>query len=410
MSNRSLTSALRSLGRCQGPSSRLIACHSRQFSSSPAHGSSPSAPQRSSRFFADSPPTGVRAVFAETDNSDLNAILRTIQEKIILPAYLPEKQRKLVFDPKMRSYLEQNPVVIEVEGLEHKFSSIDRFKGIENSKAILAKALGNMHTSEDWKNLGTLLAGYKKAGIKLKPDHWGKVVRVAGSRGQIYAVIECAKQSDKTGLLLTNRETVVRVLAYVNDKTAANPGDVAEARQALRWAEQVLDLLQRPEHMLQTVRSRDRLHYSRVVRGMVLFARSSAVKAEQEAGESAEQDLSLLRDDVTLLESLWEGGAPQDLATLDEFAKLNPTPERSSGARVPQALNGSSYVQVLAQNIKGIQTTRELLGDEAKSLAPVEDALEKHLSEFVQTAPGRTKGWEDEYEKVVGKTPSWSSA
>ncbi|UNI14223.1 hypothetical protein JDV02_000874 [Purpureocillium takamizusanense] len=390
MSNRTLTSALRSLGRRRGTVSALVPCQSRQFSASRAH--------------------GVRAVFGETDNSDLNEVLRTIQEKIILPAYLPNKQRKLVFDPKMRSYLQQNPVVIEVEGLEHKFSSIDRFKGIENSKVILAKALENMHTGEDWANLGTLLAGYKKAGIKLKPDHWGKVVRVAGSRGHIYVIIECAKQSDKTGLLLTNRETVVSVLAFVNGKIATNPGGVAEARQALRWAELVLDLLQRPEHMLQTVRPRDRLHFSRVVRGLVLFARSSAVKAEQDAGEAVEQDMALLREEVTLLESLWEGNAPQVLATLEDFAKLNPTPERSSGTRVPQALSGSSYVQVLAQNIKGIQTTRDLLGDEAKSLAPVQDALEEHLGEFVQTAPGRVKGWEDEYEKVVGKRPSWSSA
>lgn len=313
----------------------------------------------------------------------------------------------------MRSHLEQNPVVIEVEGLEHKFSSIDRFKGVENSKTILNRALAKMQSAEDWSNLGTLLAGYKKAGIKLKADHWGKIVRVAGTRGHIYAVIECAKQADQTGLLLTNRETVVRVLAFINDKITESKWDAAETKQALRWAEQVLDLLQRPEHALPALRTRDRLHFSRLVRGMTLFTRSSAVKVKQQAGESVDEDLALLRDEVGLFSSLWQDSVTQDLTQVEEFAKLNPTVERNSapnGVRVPQALSGSAYVQVLAQNIKGIALTRELLGDEAKDLAPVDDALNKHLTEFVQTSHGRSKGWEDEYEKVAGQRPDWPSA
>ncbi|PNY25302.1 Uncharacterized protein TCAP_04761 [Tolypocladium capitatum] len=394
MDNRSLSSALRSLGRRHGPSKRLIASSRRQFSSTPA--------------------CGVRAIFAETDNGELNAILGTIQERIILPSYLPEKQRKMVFNPKMRSHLEQNPVVIEVEGLEHKFSSIDRFKGIENSKAILNRALAEMRTAEDWSNLGTLLAGYKKAGIKLKADHWGKIVRVAGTRGHIYAVIECAKQADQTGLVLTNRETVVRMLAFVNDKITESKWHATETKQALKWVELVLDLLQRPEHALPTpTPTRDRLHFSRLVRGITLFTRSSAVKVKQRAGEAVDEDLALLRDEVKLFRSLWRDAAARDLTQVEEFAELNPTVERNSapnGARVPQALGGSAYVQVLAQGIKGIALARELLGDEAEDLAPVEDALDKHLAEFVRTSHGRSKGWEDEFEKVAGRRPDWPSA
>ena len=243
----------------------------------------------------------------------------------------------------MRTRLEQNPVVIEVEGLEHKFSSIDRFKGVENSKTILNRALAKMQTAEDWSNLGTLLAGYKKAGIKLKADHWGKIVRVAGTRGHIYAAIECAKQADQTGLLLKNREAVVRILAFVNDKITESKGDAAETKQALRWAEMVLDLLQRPEHALSAHPTRERLHFSRVVRGLTLFTRASAVKVKQQAGESVDEDLALLRDEVRLLSSLWEDAVAQHLTQVEEFAKLNPTVERdgaTNGVRVPQALNG----------------------------------------------------------------------
>ncbi|KAH6611017.1 hypothetical protein Trco_001037 [Trichoderma cornu-damae] len=353
---------------------------------------------------------GVRAVFAETENSEMNKILNNIQETIILPAYLPEKQRKLVFDPKMKSYLEQNPIVIEVEGLEHKFSSIDRFTGIENSKAVLAKALKSMQSQEDWFNLGTLLAGYKKAGIRLKANHWGKIVRMAGTSGNIHAIIECAKQSEKTGLLFTNRETVVRVLSFINEKVTSSNWDEAETKQAQKWADQVLDLVQRREHTAEGQPTRERLHFSRVVRGMTLFTRASAIKVKQRAGEAVEQDLLLLQDEVELLNSLWKGSTDANLEEVAEFAKLNPTLERTSGpkgVKIPTALNGSAYVKVLAQNIKGITLAREILGDEAQSLAPVEVSLADHLRHFVHTSKSSTKGWDQEYLKIVGQEPKW---
>ncbi|KAH0499063.1 hypothetical protein TgHK011_006280 [Trichoderma gracile] len=387
ISSRSIRLAARSARRLNGPQT---AFSQRQFSTSPVH--------------------GVSAVFTETDNTEMNKILASIQETIILPAYLPEKQRKLVFDPKMKTYLEQNPIVIEVEGLEHKFSSIDRFRDIDNSKSILSRALASMRTRDDWANLGTLLAGYKKAGIRLKANHWGKIVRMAGQSGNILAVIECAKQAEKTGLLLTNPETVVRILSYINDKITNSHWDEAETKQAQKWADQVLDLLQRKEHAVEGQPTRERLHFSRVVRGMTLFTRASAIKVKRDAGEPVVLDIVLLRDEIQLLGSLWKDATDANLEELPDFAKLNPTVERNAspnGVKIPKALNGSAYVQALAQNIKGIELAREIVGGEAQVLAPVEAALQNHLRHFVQTSKSSTKGWAEVYEKIVGEAPKW---
>ncbi|QLI65463.1 uncharacterized protein G6M90_00g014920 [Metarhizium brunneum] len=385
MANRSMASALRSLRHQAGPS-RLDRISRRQFSSTA--------------------PNAVRAIFSETDNTELNNTLNSIQEKIILPAHLPEKQRKMVFDPKKRSHLEQNPIIIEVDGLEHKFSSIDRFKGIENSKKALSKALDNMHSAEDWANLATLLAGYKKAGIKLKANHWGKIVRVAGTKGHIFAVIECAKQSDKTGFVFRTPEMVVRVLAFVNDKITESAWDASETKQALKWAEAVLDLLQRPEHAVSSQRTRERLHFSRLVRGMTVFARASAVKV----GQAAERDINLLRDEVALLSSLWEDAVNKDLSEVPEFANLNPLVERNAsdnGNHIPEALNGSAYIQVLTQNIRGIELAQEVLGGDAESLSPILNSLKSHLQDFAAKSETRTEAWAEEYEKVMGSKPNW---
>ncbi|KAF4506822.1 hypothetical protein G6O67_006865 [Ophiocordyceps sinensis] len=383
MSTRPLSSALKSLGSCRSSWGILAACSQRQFSSTPAC-------------------AAVSAIFSETENVELNAILNDIQEKIILPAYLPEKQRRIVFDPKQRTYLEQNPIVIDVEGLEYKFSTIDRFKDVENSKKLLAKALDKMQSPADWSNLGTLLAGYRKAGIRLQADHWGKMVRMAGKTGNISAIIECAKQADKTGFSLSKREAAVRTLVYINERMIQSGQQYANAPQALRMVEVVLDMLQRPEHARAAKRTRERLPFSRIIRGMMLFTRCAAFKVKQAAGENVDRDLLLLQDEVALFRSLWDP-LPDNLTQLREFAELNTTLERSTGRKIRRALNGFCYMQALAQGIRGIALAQETLGDEAKDLARVQEALEKHAQAFVQTAPGRCQGWLDEYEDVTGK-------
>ncbi|KAG5977294.1 hypothetical protein E4U55_006899 [Claviceps digitariae] len=364
------------------------------------------ASRRWHRNFSSTASNAVRAIFTETDNAELNSILKNIQDKIILPAHLPEKQRRIVFDPKKRSFLEQNPIVIEVEGLEHKFSPIDRFKDIVDSKILFNKALHNMHSADDWANLSTLLAGFKKAGIKLRPDDWGKIVRKAGTTGHVFPIIECAKQSDKTGLFLNNAEVVARLLAFVNDKISNSPGEVAEVKQAVKWVDMVLELLQRPEHAVKG-QTRERLHYLRLVRGMVLLARASFVNT----GEASKQDLDSLRYEVTLLKALWEDAVDKDLYEVAEFSRLNPTLERKArqdGQEVPRALNGSAFVQVLAQNIKGIETAQQVLGQEAtEGLSPILKALASYLHDFASTSKFRTEVWADEYEKALGRKPDW---
>lgn len=267
-----------------------------------------------------------------------------------------------------------------------------------------------MESREDWSNLATLLAGYKKAGIRLNASHWGKIVRLAGSNGNIHVVIECAKQSDRTGLVLSNRETAVRVLTFVNEKITNSNRGKTETKQALKWAEIILDLLQRPGHATTTEPTQNRLHFSKLVRGMILFTRASAIQVKQQAGEAVEKDLEALKDDVELLGSLWKDAPTENLLEIEEFAKLNPTVERSAtgkGSRIPQALNGSAYVQALAQNMKGISLAREIAGSGAGALEPAEKALDKHLQQFIKTSQSSTEGWAQEYEKIVGKAPNW---
>ncbi|KJZ74052.1 hypothetical protein HIM_06501 [Hirsutella minnesotensis 3608] len=376
-------SALRLFGGRAGPPRRLTACCERQFSSTPA--------------------CAINAIFHRTENPELNAVLKQIQDEIVFPSFLPPKQKSLVFNPKKRQFLAQNPIVIEVEGVEHKFSPIDRFKDLHNTTKLFNAALRQMQTPDEWDNLPTLLAGYRQAGLKLKPAQWGKIVRSANKTGNIYTAIECAKQADKTGFALKHLEAVVQIFAGVNQKITQSGWDKDETEQARRWVEAVLDMLYRPQHVTSTDRKHKGLQFSPLLRGMILFTRCSVVKVKQEAGEAIDRDLVALQDEVALCITLWKS-LPDDLMQLQELATLKP--QRSASIKRPEQLGGLPYVQMLAQIVKGIDMSREIVGEGAQELSRVRDVLGSHLAEFLETGLGKCQAWRDEYERIMSSAPS----
>lgn len=360
---------------------------------------------------------GVRELFVETKHEELDQTLKEIQNTIILPSYLPKKQRKIVFDKTKTARLEQDPIVIEVEGYEHKFSTINRFKDVANSKAIFREATRLMQSTGDWSNLGALLAGYQKAGIKLKGDHYGNLFRRAGESDAIYTVLECAKEGDKTGLYLNNSEAVSKILLYSNKKVVTSGWDLKKTKQAFTCSQAVLDLLLREEHAPSENQrlSIRQLHFSKPVRGMMLFSRAAAVKAKQDAGEPVDQDLVSLQEEATTFESMWRKAVGANLADEDnganyDFRVLNPTLEKLRGRKsgAPGAVNGMAYVQIIAQGVRGIELTKELVGDKANGLLPIHETLETHLAGFVESSPSPPINWDAEYETFVGRSPAWA--
>ncbi|KAI1021656.1 hypothetical protein LB504_012895 [Fusarium proliferatum] len=362
------------------------------------------------RRFSISSARSFSAVFAETKNPQLNEILTEIQEKIILPAHLPEKARKLVFDPKKSDYIQRNPVTIEVDGLEHTFKTIDRFNGIPNSMKAFAEATKLMKTKEEWDNISTLLAGYKKAGIKLKRWHADAVTRRAGHNRQPYVVIECAQQVEKTGLSLQRDSTVILLLGSINRKIISPKGEESETQQALKWNKMVWDIIQRPEHLAKNTPPRRQPHMNPVIRGMILFSQASAVKEQQAAGALVDDLIRELRDNVEFITSAWAERESDDLTSSPYLNSINSRvkPNSDNYVRERQHLSPFNYIWTLAQNIRAIELAQEITGEDAKDLQPVHDLMEKHIEDFVMMSPDNNSfGWGMAYERATGRQPSW---
>ncbi|RCI11655.1 hypothetical protein L249_7213 [Ophiocordyceps polyrhachis-furcata BCC 54312] len=357
------------------------------------------------QFGSTSPACAIRAVFSQTDNEELNAILKKIQETIIFPAYLPAKQRKLIFDARARDELEMNPVIIEIEDQKYRFPPLDRSKDVPKVSTAFLDAVYKMQTPRDWENLPTLLAGYLKAQIQLRSSVYGKMCRVAARTGNIQAIIECAKQSKETGFAFRTWELIHRTFVANNARIYENSGDRRKMMQAYSQVVVLLDLLHRPEHTVVESNSRSRPQFSPLVRGMHLYALCSAIKAKQLDGKDAEKDMDHLREELKQFTPLWNEAAISDISSIPEVQSSCPSEDTKRSTQI--GVNGYTYLQLMLQVARGCEMAVELVGDDARYLNRVRDAIIAHVAEFVRSAWGRDETWDDLYEKIMGQRPVW---
>ncbi|KZL80164.1 hypothetical protein CI238_08356, partial [Colletotrichum incanum] len=188
-----------------------------------------------------------QVVFDKTTTPGLAPILEEIQSNIILPYYLPIHQRKRVFSEKLKHRLKNDPVYLEIDGLEHRFSHINE-EALPPSREVTWKALRAMQTPQDWNNFARLLSGMRNAGRHYSQTDFAKMIRIAGARGQIYTIIDAARQVRKTGLRLDNSEKVNEVLHFVQMRAVESEWDKEKTEQALRWSEMVLEMLEDANH------------------------------------------------------------------------------------------------------------------------------------------------------------------
>ncbi|TQN64748.1 hypothetical protein CSHISOI_10686 [Colletotrichum shisoi] len=188
-----------------------------------------------------------KVIFDKTTSPGLGPILEEIQNNIILPYHLPIHQRKRVFSEKLQHRLKSDPVYLEIDGLEHRFSHINKL-ALPPSRSLTWKAMRAMKTHQDWNNFPRLLSGMRNAGRRYSQFDYIKMIDIAGDKGQIYSIIDAARQTRKTGLRLDDSEKVNTVLYHVQMRAVESGWDKEITQQALRWTEMVIAMLEDPNH------------------------------------------------------------------------------------------------------------------------------------------------------------------
>jgi hypothetical protein len=177
-----------------------------------------------------------------------------MQQKIILPSVLPLAQRKKIFRERYKEKLELEPIEIEIDGKRIKFRYLDYRKGeVPNTRKIFFQALDNMKTKDDWQKLPKLLEALQhNARRKFEVSDWPKIVRKAGSSGNLGPVIEAVKRPERTGFKLDMSEKVQEIMTYIVWEAAEAGWSISSLNTALKSAERVLEILNGEGHELHT--------------------------------------------------------------------------------------------------------------------------------------------------------------
>ena len=120
--------------------------------------------------------------------------------------------------------------------------------------------------------------------------------KAALSKDSLSSLINCARHADDTGYLLTLEESGFLILSRI-----ASQAGTEENESAVKWLEQVMDILERSPHT--KVPGQHDIRTSKIARGLMLATRVGDI--EQSESPSTRQ-LTALDDEIQLVRALWQ--------------------------------------------------------------------------------------------------------
>jgi hypothetical protein len=256
--------------------------------------------------------TGALPVFLSPSSPELSSLLSTFNSKVLLPSHLTKEQQKLVFGQDNKAKLEAEPVEITLGEVTLPLEHIDRNR-LPNRFETFKKIVKKSESKEDWENVVRMLEGFENAGIKAKPDWQELVVRQLNLSGNHHLILKALQRAKATGLRMSEYRVLAQVLRGVHDKAALSDWDKEETAKALRFAKQIVELLEDEEHC--GGQTRGEMVSEKDYRGkpavVALPAELAAVLAERHGGDVEEVKTlagrlmaALKQDDYTVSPSL----------------------------------------------------------------------------------------------------------
>jgi len=324
------------------------------------------------RFGTNSIPANITH-FTKTSSPDLDALLNEIRNNIILPSILHSSQQKKIHSPKWEKRLQSDPIVIEIDGEILKFRYQNPQKDVPDTRKKVTEAVGKFETKEDYANLKPLLEGLANAQRKLRDDVQEKIVRLAGHKGCIFEVIDCARSARRTGFKLNTSEKVNETLHHVQMKAFDSDWDLEETQKALRWATMVLEMTQEEAHQPK------RRKNAKPVPGEIALGRhpialaapmhlAAALAARHEAGQEV---MDLVHKHAREILALWpEGKAlmeldPPELYKRDASMHYLRSPSKFVTLATPMLHSLDEAIKVVKPELASqLQARRETLAAE----------------------------------------------
>ncbi|KAI0866758.1 hypothetical protein F4860DRAFT_499436 [Xylaria cubensis] len=341
------------------------------------HRSFTSTPQRS----------GNITHFTPTSSPALDSLLNDIRTKIILPAYLPMSQRKKIYSSKWEKKLQADPIIMEIDGEVLKFRYQNPLFDLPNTRKIIVQAIEHFTTPADFANLKPLLEGIAYAGRKIDSSFHARILRIIGLKGYIYEIIDCARSVRRTGFKLDTSEKVNELLHFVQLKARDVDWDEDQTRQALRWAELIVEMLHEEAH--QPKRHKDEPSVPGELPlcrdPMVLAAPlhlAAVLAAQHQAGEEVLEKVHKLARDVV---ALWPEGI--------KLKEVQPAELYEDGNKLGYLRPNNKFIVIAAPLLHGLETAIKVVEPElADRLRTRRDTLAAEIQEARVTLAAKPKG------------------
>lgn len=186
--------------------------------------------------------------FHESSSSELDAHLVHARQKALLPYFINQDQRRLIIREENRTRLEYDPVYIKIGSVEERLEYVDIKSGVPSAYKVFKKAIELAETSKDWENIARLLRGFTNTahGLEQKQKEW--ITRKMIESDCLYIVMQLLHEAPKTAVTLKQEGLRNRVLYGIFQLAADSEWDEANTKKALNFSEQVVSLLEKPEH------------------------------------------------------------------------------------------------------------------------------------------------------------------
>jgi hypothetical protein len=186
-------------------------------------------------------------VFLEPSTPELSKLLSKFNTKILAPHHFTKEQEALVYREANKAKLLAEPVEITLGEVTIPLEHIDR-NHLPKRWRTVAEVVALSTTRDDWENLVRMLEGLENAGVKVKPERQEYVIRQLNLNGMQSIVLKAVQRAKHTGLRMNEYGVLAMVLRGVHDKAALSDWDKDETTKALKYAKQVVELLEHEEH------------------------------------------------------------------------------------------------------------------------------------------------------------------
>ncbi|KAK4501636.1 hypothetical protein PRZ48_007445 [Zasmidium cellare] len=302
-------------------------------------------------------------VFTESTNSELNNVLATLREQHFIPAYLREKERKMIFKPANKQFLQDNPQTTYIGDEEIKLQYIDRLRDILPRKQLVWRAINLIvegESGDDWQNLPKLLQGLHE-GVKkaAAPGQMEKIVRKALHNEKMGIIMQCLQQVEATGMTLKNEQVLKSMVCGLHDMAESSHWSESATGRALRDAKSIALMLESEAHGTgRKLASNDPRTQPEV---LGVFLELTAVYAYK--FEDAKDTQGLVKAYTSRL--------------LDNLKDRNPLPSEDQLLQ-----KGKQYPLLFAISIwHGLSLAQKILGKDM----PARDQASKYIAEYEST-------------------------